>query len=1108
MECGTSFGNTCSQCGASLPEGAKFCSECGAPTGVAAAPARPERPAAEPRAYTPKHLADKILRSKGAVEGERKQVTVLFADISESMDLAGRVDPEAWHGILDGFFQVLSAGVHRFEGTVNQYTGDGIMALFGAPIAHEDHAQRSCYAALHIGDELAKYSEEIKRKHGLNFSVRIGLNSGEVVVGKIGDDLRMDYTAQGQTVGLASRVEQLAAPNTAYMTASTAALVDGYFELRSLGEFSLKGVEAPVEVFQLEGVGTAKTRLDVSRARGFSRFVGRTAELEVLESALADARGGNRRVVGIVAEAGAGKSRLCDEFLGRVRSREITVLEAHCVAHGQMIPFLPVLELLRGFLGVGEQDDDRTARETIAGRLLLQDESFKAMLPVLFDFLGIADPSAPPLEMEAEARKKTVFEGLERMLACADPGTPAVTLFEDLHWIDGASDSFLAGMIALTEGLSELIVVNTRPGYRAEWMDEPFYTQIDLRPLDDRAVAEILEELLGHDTSVRGLADRIRKQTAGNPFFVEEVVRALVERETLVGVRGAYRLAKPFEEVVLPGSVHDVLAARIDRLDDREKETLETAAVIGKQFGETLIARVSNLEAEELTASLDTLVDGGFIGRGEVYPEIEYVFYHPLTQEVAYRTQLGDRRRDIHRRVAEAVEAACCGKVDENAALLAHHWENAGEIIQAVTWSKRAAEWAGSRDIEEARRHWLKIRDLLSTCPDCETSLAVAISAREALIEIGWKLGQPLEDAKALEEEGRELAARAGDLTADARLQAAYAMAQLFSGEVEGGLATLEEAAQVAGRSDDGELNNLLCGRLAYMYLLAGRLDCSLKLMDELAAGPPGAGSADRAQPLQSELRRGYRALPLTYMGQCEEADRSLKETIARVGAANDDPATFGTLNGFAVTLAWFTGDAGAALHHARAQVEVAETLGTPGMLSGAYDSMSVACLMNESFREAADFGERALSIARDAGTLLQSEAVFVANVAAVRLGVGDVEEAVRMAEEAVEVARKRRTPLFECRSLLVLARALLATDEVPVERTAAAIARALAIVEATGARGYEPFLHVEAARLARVKGESATGDDEIAQATQQFRAMGAGAQVDLLERSGDGVTH
>src|SRR5262249_47372155 len=384
-ECGNRLGRTCAACGTSVDLSEKFCGSCGAAlTGVAAASV--DR---APITYTPKHLADKILTSRSALEGERKQVTVLFADVKGSMELAEQLDPEEWHRILDHFFMILAEGVHRFEGTVNQYTGDGIMALFGAPIAHEDHAQRACWAALRLQESLRAYADELRRTQGLNFSVRVGLNSGDVVVGQIGNDLRMDYTAQGHTVGLAQRTEQLAEAGRTYLTEHTAALVGDYFRLRDLGAFALKGVRRPVHIHELEGAGALRTRFDVSRARGFSRFVGRADEMAAVEAAMPRAFAGEGRVIGVVSEPGVGKSRLCHELNERARAQGVRVHTAHCVAHGKMIPFLPILELMRDIFGVTEQDGNEAARRKIAGTLLLLDQTLTDALPLVFDFLGV-----------------------------------------------------------------------------------------------------------------------------------------------------------------------------------------------------------------------------------------------------------------------------------------------------------------------------------------------------------------------------------------------------------------------------------------------------------------------------------------------------------------------------------------------------------------------------------------------------------------------------------------------------------------------------------------------------------------------------------------------
>ncbi|MBI3800031.1 MAG: AAA family ATPase, partial [Deltaproteobacteria bacterium] len=355
-------------------------------------------------------------------------MTVLFADVKGSMELAEQLDPEEWHQILDRFFAILTDGVHRFEGTVNQYTGDGIMALFGAPIAHEDHAQRACYAALQLRDEITRYATEVKRAHGVGFSTRMGLNSGEVIVGRIGDDLRMDYTAQGHTVGLAQRMEALASPDSCYLSVATAHLVAGFFALDDLGTFQVKGVSEPVGVFELRGAGALRTRFEVARARGLSRFVGRDADMQALEAALAQAHAGNGQVVGIVAPAGTGKSRLGFEFLERCRARGLTVNVGRAVAHGKNLPFLSMLEAFRSYYGITDADPDRVVREKIAGRFLLLDESFRELLPVVFEFFGVADPQRPPPRMDPEAKQRQLFAALRKEVRDGNVGGQLVTL--------------------------------------------------------------------------------------------------------------------------------------------------------------------------------------------------------------------------------------------------------------------------------------------------------------------------------------------------------------------------------------------------------------------------------------------------------------------------------------------------------------------------------------------------------------------------------------------------------------------------------------------------------------------------------------------------------
>ncbi len=1093
QECGSPLMAKCTTCSADIPRGAKFCVGCGRPVGGLPAPA--------PTA-TPRHLAEKILRSRAVIEGERKQVTVLFADVKESMSLAETVDPETWHRIMDEFFAILSAGVHRFEGSVNQYTGDGIMALFGAPIAHEDHAQRACYAALALLDELAQYSDQLRREEGLNFSVRLGINSGEIVIGRINEDLRMDYTAQGHTVGLASRVEQLAAPDKCYLSEHTAALVGDYFQLRDLGEFRVKGASEPMKVFELQGVGRHRTRLDVSRARGLSRFVGREAESRQLEAALEKTRAGDSRVVGVVAEPGAGKSRLCYEFVEKAQRAGVTVLTGHCLPHGAMIPFHPVLELLRGYFGIEDGDSPKAAREKIAGRMLLIDDSMRMSLPLVFDFLGVPDPDRPVPPMDPEPRRRLLYAALRRTLECKDSGQVALMLIEDMHWIDGASLAFLSDMIKVLPEHCEMLLMNYRPEFHPPWMGDPSFEQIPLAPLGPAEVGEILRDLVGRDPSVAPLVANIERTTAGNPFFVEELVHALVEAGSLEGKRGDYRLVRPVEDIILPPTVHSVLAARIDHLPDRQKRVLQSAAVIGKSFSEAVLQRIVQDDDEEVRASLAALCEAGFLYEREVYPAAQYAFQHPLTQEVAYRTQLSERRRALHLTIARTLTELEPEKLDENAALLAHHWETAGEFLEAVSAYRRAAERASATEMRESRVHWTKVMELIYHLEPSEKTTEIALAAAEGMLSLCWRLGLGAGEADRIYAWGEEWALRSESNDARARLRGAYGAWHIFIGEIDRALAIYDEAVGMLDERSDPTLRTLFASRRAYACLLAGKLRTALRLSSEVIESMGEEGPRDGIAVGDWLFMMSFSGLVLTYLGRLAEAGRILDRCL-RLAIEAGEAGNSNAIRGFGVTHAWFVGDGVTAAQHARSQVEFAERIASPALRAGAYDSMGIAHLLRGEWEDSVRCLESALAIARETGTFLQAEALVLANMADAYRGCGDLDRAIDVAREAVEIARTRRTRMHECRANLFLGRALVARGKAAdLHEAERALGEAMAIVNRTEARAYEPFVRAELAALAAARGDEATRRREVAHAAALFRDIGAEARADQVTGS------
>jgi class 3 adenylate cyclase/tetratricopeptide (TPR) repeat protein len=1085
---------TCPSCGAIHPAGTKFCDGCG----------RPLMDASEPtevlgrRMQPPEHLADKIRAERASLEGERKQVTVLFADVIGSMELAEQSDPEEWRRIMDRFFMILSAGVHRFEGTVDKFTGDGIMALFGAPIAHEDHAQRACYAALHLQRELATYAAELRRAQGLSLAVRIGLNSGEVVVGAIGEDLAMDYTAVGHTVGLAQRMEQLAEPGRAYVTQHTASLVEGYLALRDLGEFQVKGASRPLRVHELTGVGAARGRLDVSRARGFSRFVGRDDELRVLESALEQAQGGHGQVIGVVGEAGVGKSRLCHEFAERQRARGKPVYHLAGQAHAKSVPLLPVLQFLRAYFDISERDSDRTARERIAGKLVLLDKSFEEDLPLIFDFLAVPDPERPAPHMDPEARQRQVLAVMKRLTRAESAREPGMAVFEDLHWLDPASEVFLANYVEAVQGTRGLTVLNFRPEYRADWMSRSYYRQIALAPLGAEAIAEMLAGLLGSDPSLDGLPDLVRERTGGNPFFIEELVQSLVEAGTLEGQRGAYRLVRPVEEAAVPASVQAVLAARIDRLSQREKMVLQAAAVIGKEFAQPVLSSVVELSTPELEHALRELVAGEFVYEQEVYPEPVYAFKHPLTQEVAYGSQLGERRASTHAAVARAIAADNPERLDERAALLAQHWEAAGEQLEAARAHARAAGWSGTRDPRQAMWHWDRLRELTDALPDSPETVALGLGARTSSLAFGWRLGIAPEEADAIFREAERMAAAAGNVRVRAMLLSGYgAVKGLGDGDMHAFAELSRRAIALAEESGDAALY-LGITPVVYSFFCTGAFQEGVAMLDraiELAHGDPTVGAgAGIACPYA--FCHGHKGWILSFLGRFDEAQQLL-EQARRIAHDQGDIETIGWCHGWSAWITHFKGERESTLAHSQQALDIAERIGNAYSRSYAWYSVGRAEAARGEWRRAIEAGESSQSIAREIRTAVEIEGLRLAVLAEAHLGLGEAERARALAEEAVAIAH---TPVVETEANLALARVLLgSTGSTARDEIERVLARALEVTRDTGAMVYEPLIHLELGELAAQIGDEERREQELCEAQRLFAEIGATSRADRL---------
>ncbi len=941
-------------------------------------------------------------------DAERKQVTVLFADVMGSMDMAEQHDPEDWRRIMQRFFSTLAAAVERFEGTVDKFTGDGIMAVFGAPIAYEDHAPRACYAALQMLDQVADYAAELRREEGLNFSVRIGINSGEVVAGAIGGAESGEYTAIGHTVGLAQRMEALAEPGKAYLTETAAELAAGFLALEDLGEFEIKGASRPIRVFELEGVGEARSRLDLSRDRGFSRFVGRSEEMAAFEEALAVARDGRGSAVAVVAEPGTGKSRLCLEFAERCRREEVEVFEAQAQAHGKEIPFMPVLQMLRAYFGIEERDPDRLAREKIAGRSLLLDPGLADSLPLVFDFLGVPDPDRPAPQLSAEARQRALGGFISLLVNSPERKKAVVIIVEDLHWIDDGSALMLGELIDSLCDSPTMLVVNYRPEFELNWGDD--VRVLELRPLSEENTRDLLRDLTGEDPSLDGLDGLVHARAQGNPFFVEEIVRELAEAGFLKGDRGAYRLARPVEDAGVPATVQAVLAARIDRLDPDAKRLLQVASVVGKELGARALSVTSGLEQDELEPVLAELKQGGFLYEAELYPEKVLAFQHPLTREVAYATQLAERREETHAAAARAIVELEPERHDELAALIAQHMESGGETLEAARWSARAAYWTGSSQPVEAMRLWQVTTRLADQVPETEETAALRVMSRLQQLDYAWRLGMDKDEERKLAEEAAELAERSGNLQAQAMLTMATAARPGLAKHTDEWIAAADEATRLADESGDLHLRVAIRAASAYARLNAGDFDSFEAMLDEVLelSGEDrviGAGVVIGNPVAWARMGKG---LVRKERGEYELAETEIEKGLETARAAQD-PESESWILGMQAMVRSRQGDQEGALSIARRGYEVAERLGD-------VFSRSVAlCNLAWAEMEAGENDDALASI--EEADRLYVEAMGVggemegwrASIHAEALrGLGRIDEALATAERAAGVCAER----------------------------------------------------------------------------------------------------
>ena len=1085
-QCAASLACVCPSCGAANPPENKFCGQCAAPVDK---PAQPRF--AAPESYTPKHLVEKILTSKAALEGERKQVTVLFADLKGSMELLADRDPEEARKLLDPVLTLMMDAVHRYEGTVNQVMGDGIMALFGAPLAHEDHAVRACYAALRMQETVKRSAEGIRRVEGLPIQIRVGLNSGEVVVRSIGSDLHMDYSAIGPTTHLASRMEQMATPGTILITPQTLRLVEDYVQVTALGAMAVKGLAHPVDLYEVTGAGTVRSRLQAAVARGLTRFVGRDVELEQLRQAAARAAEGHGQIVAVIGEPGVGKSRLFHEFTHSHRTQGWLLLDAGAMSYGKATSYQPVIDLLNGYFQILAEDPPRGMREKVTGKLLSLDETLRAALPALLALLDIANDDPQWHVLDPPQRRQHTMDAVKQVLLRESQVQPLVLVFEDLHWIDSETQTLLDILVESLPTAHLLLLVNYRPEYAHGWWSKTYYRQLQIASLPPESAGDLLNALLGDDASLQALKTLLIDRTEGNPFFLEESVRTLVETQVLAGQAGAYRLATVPPSIQVPTTVQALLAARIDRLPPQEKSLLQTASVIGKDVPFALLQAISDLPDEALRGGLDHLQAAEFLYETGLFPNLEYSFKHALTHEVTYGGLLQERRRELHARIVEAIETLHQDRLGGEIERLAHHALRGEMQEKAVHYLRQAGNKAAARSgLLDARGWFEQALGALEALPESQSTLEQAFEIRLEMRAVLTPLGEGRRQLELLRA-AETLAERLNDDRRRGRVCVFVSSVHSMLGELDEALVTGTRALEIAGRLGDLRLRILATSCLEYVHYYRGEYGRVVELVsDNLAALPPDwvheyLGSSAPA----SVYDRCWLVMSLAQLGRFAQAAEHEAEAL-RLAEPTHHAYTIGFAHLAAGTLHPLKGDWANARSLIERGIAVLRTANIVLLLPYAIASSAwVLAQLGEPSEAMTRLWEGEQLIERHVASRIVGNCGWAYHaLGRASLLLGRLDEARRLADRAVESSH--RHPGFTAHARHLLGDIATHPDRFDAECGETHYRQALALAEPRGMRPLVAHCHLGLARLYRRTGKREQAQGHLTTATTMYREM------------------
>jgi class 3 adenylate cyclase/tetratricopeptide (TPR) repeat protein len=1084
-QCAAPLVSVCPSCGASNPPANKFCGQCAAPLDK---PAQPRF--AAPESYTPKHLAEKILTSRAALEGERKQVTILFADLKGSMELLADRDPEEARKILDPVLEHMMEAVHHYEGTVNQVMGDGIMALFGAPLAHEDHAVRACYAALRMQESVKKYAEEVRRPHAAVIKIRIGLNSGEVVVRAIGSDLHMDYTAVGQTTHLAARMEQLASPGNTLLTGDTLRLVEGYVEVKPLGPVPVKGLEAPIEVYEMVGTGPLRSRLHAAATRGLTRLVGRDGELGLLRQAFERAAAGRGQIMALVGEAGVGKSRLVWEVTHSPQTHGWLILESSSVSYGKAIPYLPVINLLKRYFKIQDRDDHDEVRGKVSSKLRGFDEPLTATSPALLWLLDVPVEDRQWLTLDPPERRQRTLDAVKRLLLRESQAQPLLPVFEDLHWIDSETQALLDSLVESLPTARILLLVNHRPEYQHGWVSKTYYARLRLDPLPLESTEDLLRALIGENPELEALKQLLIKRTEGNPFFLEESVRTLVETRALVGERGAYRLAKALPSIQVPATVQAVLAARIDRLSPEEKWLLQSAAVIGKDVPFDLLKAIADEPEEVVRGRLSRLQAAEFLYETRLPPDLEFTFKHTLTHDVAYETLLQQQRRTLHAQIVQVIESLYPDRLIEQVERLAHHAVRGEVWEKAFAYLREAGTKAAGRSAHrEAVPHFERALAVLQHLPETKESREAAIdlrfACRSSLLPLG-ELDRILDHLRAAETLAQALADQHRLGWVSTYMTIHFSMI----GQNEQGLASGRRAVALAAAGGDVRLQVVASAYLGQAEYRAGDYRPAVDRLRWSVASLTGDLVRERLgqAALPAVYSRTLLASSLAELGEFSEGTACAHEAI-RIAEALDHPFSLGLAYHGAGRLHLCKGDVQKAIAVLERGHDVCRARVVGYWLPVLSASLGLAYATDGRPTEAFPLLEQTLERLTSAQMMIY-RSLLLTSLSETYLLAGRTDDATHRAEEALRVSCDRGERGVQAHAIRLLGEIAAHRDQTDVETAEGRYAEAMTLADELGMRPLVAHCHFGLGKLWGRTGRPEQAREHLTTATTMYREM------------------